>query len=57
MILQSVWWMFVKIGIPMEIQIHYEILRLDSSKQVIVLEKFACFDMGSFLVVFGIGEP
>ena len=36
MILQSVWWMFIKIGMHMEIQINYEILRLDSSKHVII---------------------
>ena len=57
MILQSVWWMCVKISIHMEIQTSYEILWLDSSKHVIMRDKFACFDKGSFLAVFGIEEP
>ena len=41
----------------MEIQISYKIMQLDSSKHVVMCDKFTCFDKRSFLVVFGIEKP
>ena len=57
MILEFLWWMCIRIGIHMEIQISYEILWLDSSKHFIMQDILRCFDKELFLAIFGIRKP